>query len=167
MPLITGRLRSLLKGGAPRLFSCGQRVVAAFGTDFQTGARNPHLDIAIGAAGGGSGGVAQSVLVSGVTGGAGVSKLDVVPGEFGEYFTAGSARILRQDVAVAIMRQMEFLQLAVDGNGGTLHTDGIHRDVAGQKNFEHVAVGNFAAVLASVADDEDDLSPCTVALAEV
>src|SRR5579885_2045246 len=121
--------------------SCGEGVIAGFGGDFEARAVDADLDVAIGGAGSGAGGVAESVLVAGVAGGAGVGDFDGVAGEFGE------------DLA--------------SGGGGGLDGDAVDSDFAGKQDLEDIAVGDAAAVFAAVADDEDDLAAGAVALAEV
>src|SRR5437660_10968311 len=105
MPMITGRLRPLLKGGVPGLFSRRQWVVAALGTDLQPGTRDPHLDIAICTAGGRPSRVSQGVLVAGVTGRPGIGNFNVVAGEFGKDLTTGSRREFGKNVHIAILWQ--------------------------------------------------------------
>ena len=50
------------------LFARGQRIIAGLGIDFQPGAADPHLDVAIGTAGRRPRRVSQGVLVARVAG---------------------------------------------------------------------------------------------------
>src|SRR5262249_22200265 len=111
--------------------------------------------------------VAEGVLVTSVSRGPHVRDFDVVAIELGEDLAAGGLCVLRQDVAIAVMRQAEFFQLVVNLDGGSFHADSIDRYVAREQNLQGVAVRDLAPVFTAVADDEDDLSALRIALAKI
>src|SRR5581483_2563643 len=117
MDAINGHTRKLLMVATPNHENSGQgvgalaprrqRVVAIFGAHVQVGHAYLHLNLPVRTRGRSRSLITQSVLVTGVPHGVGVSVLDGVLRELAEYFSTGGRRIFRQQVVVALARQVE------------------------------------------------------------
>src|SRR5215475_10625297 len=111
--------------------------------------------------------ISQSVLVSSVSNKLGVCVFNSSTREGIDNFAACGTCVLRQNVAVAESRQVQFLDLVVDGNSRSANAYGIYHDVVREQYSQHIAIACVAAILAPVTDDENHLSPGLVAPGEI
>src|SRR5712691_11576520 len=116
-----------------------------------------HINRAIAIGYGGASGVPKRVLVAGFLGQTRVSLLDGVFAELRENLAAGCRNIPGQNVAIAHAGDVNVVERIVAGNRRSIYGNSVYRNFVREQNLEHIAIAGIAALLAAIADNEEDL----------
>src|SRR5439155_14823153 len=103
-------------------------VITFFGGNRQIRASYLDLNLAMRTAGGGTCHITQSVLIASIPQSSGIGALNRLPGETREDLPPSCARVFGKNVAIAKLRQVQPLQLAVNRNRCRIYCPGIHHD---------------------------------------
>src|SRR4051812_30784078 len=131
-----------------------QRIITVTRLYFDIRPAHPHLDGAICSRLRWGRLVSERVLVFRYQGHLVVSLFYRVTRELGEHLAASFLGVIGENVAIALSREADALNLFVHRHGGLADSNAINRDLVSLEHLQHLVIAGVTAEFTTVADDE-------------